>query len=129
MDACKLLVHSLVMIPLDYCNVIFCDTRNDATRQIERVQRRAAIVVCRKHSNDHSSVTKLMWGLHCLQNRARIQYKLLPLVQSLQWRSEGGGAGGGICPRAPPGGGRQNHAKEFFKIYILRNFEKSERIQ
>ena len=30
-----------------------------------------------------------------------------------QWRSEGG-AGGGICPRAPPGGGRQNHAKEFF---------------
>ena len=39
------------------------------------------------------------------------------------------GAGGGICPRAPPGGGRQNHAKEFFKIYILINFEKSERIQ
>ena len=46
-----------------------------------------------------------------------------------QWRSEGGAGGGGICPRAPPGGGRQNHAKEFFKIYILRNFEKSERIQ
>ena len=45
-----------------------------------------------------------------------------------QWRSEGG-AEGGICPRAPPGGGRQNHAKDFFKIYILRNFEKSERIQ
>ena len=40
-----------------------------------------------------------------------------------------GGAGGGICPRAPPGGGRQNHAKEFFKIYILKNFEKFERIQ
>ena len=39
------------------------------------------------------------------------------------------GGRGGICPRAPPGGGRQNHAKEFFKIYILRNFEKSEKIQ
>ena len=39
------------------------------------------------------------------------------------------GGQGGICPRAPPGGGRQNHAKEFFKIYILRNFDKSERIQ
>ena len=48
--------------------------------------------------------------------------------ESVQWRSEGG-AGGGICPRAPPGGGRQNPDKEFFKIYILRNFEKSERIQ
>ena len=46
----------------------------------------------------------------------------------IQWRSEGG-TGGGICPRAPPGGGRQNPDKEFFKIYILRNFEKSERIQ
>ena len=38
-----------------------------------------------------------------------------------------GVARGGHLP--PPGGGRQNHAKEFFKIYILRNFEKSERIQ
>ena len=48
-------------------------------------------------------------------------------VQS-QWRSEGG-AGGGICPRAPPGGGRQNPAKEFLKIYIRRNFKNSERIK
>ena len=39
----------------------------------------------------------------------------------LQWRIEGG-AGGGICPRSPPGGGRQNPAKDFFKIYIRRNF-------
>ena len=52
-----------------------------------------------------------------------------------QWRSEGGGmggrgagvgarvgaGGGSSCPRAPPGGGRQNPAKEFFKIFILRN--------
>ena len=37
-----------------------------------------------------------------------------------QWRSEGG-AGGGICPRAPPGGGRQNPAKYFLKNYIRRN--------
>ena len=33
-----------------------------------------------------------------------------------------GGAGGGICPRAPPGGGRQNPAKEFKKNYIKRYF-------
>ena len=54
LDACKLLVHSLVTI-------------------------RAARVVCRKY-NDHSSVTELMWGLHWLPIRARIQYKLLLLV-------------------------------------------------
>ena len=37
-----------------------------------------------------------------------------------QWRSEGGGrgeaGGGGICPRAPPGGGRRYLDKEFFYI-------------
>ena len=48
---------------------------------------------------------------------------------SMQWRSEGGQGGGGSCPRAPPGGGRQNAAKEFFKIYIRRNFKNSERIK
>ena len=36
--------------------------------------------MCRKYNNDHSSVTELMWGLHWLPIRARIQYKLLLLV-------------------------------------------------
>ena len=81
MDACKLLVHSLVTIRLDYCNAVFCGARNDVIRQLERVQRRAARVVYRKYNNDHSSVTELIWGLHWLPIRARIQYKLLLLVQ------------------------------------------------
>ena len=67
LDACKLLVHSLVTIRLDYCNAVFCGARNDVIRQLERVQRRAARVVCRK-CNDHSSVTELMWGLHWLRS-------------------------------------------------------------
>ena len=66
MDACKLLVHSLVMIRLDYCNAVFCGARDDVIRQLERVQRRVARVVCRKYNNDHSSVTELMWSLHWL---------------------------------------------------------------
>ena len=80
MDACKLLVHSLVTIRLDHCNAVFCGARNDVIRQLERVQRRAARVVCRKYNNDHSSATELMWVLHWLPIRARIQYKLLLLV-------------------------------------------------
>ena len=40
-DACKLLVRSLVMIRLDYCNAVFCGARNDVIRQLKRVQRRA----------------------------------------------------------------------------------------
>ena len=38
------------------------------------------IVVCKKYKNDHTSVTELMWGLHWLPIRARIQYKILLLV-------------------------------------------------
>ena len=41
-----------------------------------------------------------------------------------QWRSEGG-RGGGQLPRAQPGGGRQNPAKEFKNLYweILKNLK------
>ena len=68
------------MIRLVYCNAVFCGVRNDVIRQLERAQSRAARDVCKKYNNDHSSVTELMWGLHWLPIRARIQYKLLQLV-------------------------------------------------
>ena len=43
---------------------------------------------------------------------------------------KGGGRGGGSsCPRAPPGGGRQKPAKEFFLNLYIEKFLKSERIQ
>ena len=80
MDACKLLVHTLVMVRLDYCNALLCGEREDVIRQLERLQRQAARVVCKKYKNDHTSVTELMWGLHWLPIRARIQYKILLLV-------------------------------------------------
>ena len=77
MDVCKLLVHTLVMVLLDYCNALLCGAREDVIRQLERLQRQAARVVCKKYKNDHTSVTELMWGLHWLPIRARIQYKIL----------------------------------------------------
>ena len=55
------------------------DSREDVIRQLERLQRQAARVVCKKYKNDHS-VTELMWGLHWLPICARIQYKILLLV-------------------------------------------------
>ena len=79
MDVCKLLVHTLVMVRLDYCNALLCGAREDVIRQLERLQRQAARVVCKKYKNDHS-VTELMWGLHWLPICARIQYKILLLV-------------------------------------------------
>ena len=53
MDACKLLVHTLVMVRLDYCNALLCGAREDVIRQLERLQRQAARVVCKKYKNDH----------------------------------------------------------------------------
>ena len=76
----QLLVHTLVMVRLDYCNALLCGAREDVIRQLERLQRQAARVVCKKYKNDHTSVTELMWGLHWLPIRARIQYKILLLV-------------------------------------------------
>ena len=76
MDACKLLVHTLVMVQLDYCNALLCGAREDVIRQLERLQRQAARVMWRMWR----SVTELMWGLHWLPIRARIQYKILLIV-------------------------------------------------
>ena len=64
MEACKLLVHSLVTSRLDYSNALLCGARDDVIKQLESAHRIAARVVCKKYTNDHSSVTKLLWGLH-----------------------------------------------------------------
>ena len=98
MDACKLLVHTLVMVRLDYCNALLCGAREDVIRQLERLQRQAARIVCKKYKNDHTrqilaivyefmtmqcgvnADPTLLWGLHWLPIRARIQYTILLLV-------------------------------------------------
>ena len=53
MDACKLLVHTLVMVRLDYCNALPCGAREDLIRQLEPLQRLAARVVCEKYKNEN----------------------------------------------------------------------------
>ena len=37
MDACKLLVHTLVMVRLDYCNALLCGAREDVIRQLQSI--------------------------------------------------------------------------------------------
>ena len=80
MEACNLLVHSLVTSRLDYSNALLCGAVDDVIKQLERVQRIAARVVCKKYTNDHSSVTERLWGLHWLPIKTRVQYKILLLV-------------------------------------------------
>ena len=61
MDACRLLVHTLLMVRLDYCNALLCGAREVVIRQLEQLQRQAARVVCKKYNNEHNCVTELMW--------------------------------------------------------------------
>ena len=56
MDVCKLLVHTLVMERMDYCNALLCGAREDVIRQLERLQRQAARFVCKKDKNDHNTI-------------------------------------------------------------------------
>ena len=83
MEAYQLLVHSLVTSRLDYSNALRCGARDDVIKQLGRVQRRAARVVCKKYTNDHSSVTELLWGLHWLPIKARVQYNYYYLCTKL----------------------------------------------
>ena len=81
LDICTFLVQTLVTVRLDYGSALLCGARDSVIRQLERVQRQAAMVVCKKIKyNMHTSVTELLWGLHWLPIRARIQYKVLLLV-------------------------------------------------
>ena len=79
MEACSFLVQSLVTSRLDYRNALLSGARDYVIKQLERVQR-AARVVCKKYTNDHICVTELLWGLHWLPIKARVQYKILLLV-------------------------------------------------
>ena len=80
MEACKLFVHALVTSRLDYSNALLCGALDDVIQQLERVQRITARAVCKKYTNGHISVTELLWGLHWLPIKARVQYKILLLV-------------------------------------------------
>ena len=81
LNICKLLVHSLVTVRLDYGIALLCGARDGVIKQLKRVQRQAARVVCRNIKYDrHTSETELLWGLHWLPIRARIQCKVVLLV-------------------------------------------------
>ena len=55
------------------------------------------------------SLTRERWVIYEIRVHAHSEYIIM-----CSGVARGGQGGGGICPRAPPGGGRQNHAKEFF---------------
>ena len=73
MEAWKLLVHSLVSSRLDYTKALLCGDRDYVIKQLEHIQRIAARVLCKKYTNDHNGLRELLWGLHRLPIKTRVQ--------------------------------------------------------
>ena len=70
--ACRTIVHALVMSRLDYCNAVLYGLPD------AQVQNAAARLVTGTHRREH--ITPVLFALHWLPIRQRIQFKLLLLV-------------------------------------------------
>ena len=72
------LVHAHVMSRLDYCNGILFGLPDNQIQKLQRVQNAAARLVTRAKKHDH--VSPILYQLHWLPIRYRIQFRILSLV-------------------------------------------------
>lgn len=82
-ESCKILIQSLVISRLDYCNALYNGANENVIHKLSRVQRYAARVIAKFYKNDHTSITELLYSLHWLPVRARIQFKICSLMFSV----------------------------------------------
>ena len=76
--ACRTIVHALVMSRLDYCNAVLYGLPDAQLQKLQLVQNAAARLVTGTHRREH--ITPVLFDLHWLPIRQRIQFKLLLLV-------------------------------------------------
>ena len=72
------LVHAHVMSRLDYCNGILFGLPDNQIQKLQRVQNAAGRLITRAKKHDH--VSPILYQLHWLPIRYRIQFKILSLV-------------------------------------------------
>ncbi len=78
MDAAKTLMHAYVTSRIDYCNSLFHGLPNNLIRKLQSVLNTAARVVTM--TRKHDSITPVLYHLHWLPVKFRIQFKILLLV-------------------------------------------------
>ena len=78
MDAAKTLMHAYVTSRIDYCNSLFYGLPDNLIRKLQSVLNTAARVVTM--TRKHDSITPVLYHLHWLPVKFRIQFKLLLLV-------------------------------------------------
>ena len=75
-DAAQLLVHALITSKLDYCNSLLYDLPKHMTKQLQRVQNAAALIVSLSPKFCH--ITPVLMSLHWLP---------IDLLQDYPWPS------------------------------------------
>ena len=76
--ACKTIVHALVMSRVDYGNALLFGLPEMQLHKLQMIQNSAARLVTGTHGRDH--ITPVLFKLHWLPVRYRIEFKLLVLV-------------------------------------------------
>ena len=76
--ACKTIVHALVMSRVDYDNALLFGLPEMLLHKLQMIQNSAARLVTGTHGRDH--ITPVLFILHWLPVRYRIEFKLLVLV-------------------------------------------------
>ena len=77
-DHLRLLVQSIIISKIDYCNSLLYGIPSYETNKLQKVQNSCARLIFGKKKNDH--VTELLQTLHWLPIRQRIIFKLLTFV-------------------------------------------------
>ena len=76
----QLLVCSLVLSVIDYCNILYYGMSNENLKKLQSVQNSAARLACKVNIYDRVPSEELFRRLHWLKVRERIAYKVLVVV-------------------------------------------------
>ena len=76
--ACKTIIHALVVSRLDFGNAMFYGLPETQLRKLQMIQNSAARLITGTRRRDH--ITPVLFSLHWLPVRQRIELKLLLLV-------------------------------------------------
>ena len=77
-NATKILVHSLVISTIDYCNSLYLVLQKSSINKLQKLQNWAARIIIGKNIFDH--ITPILKLLHWLPVRKWIEFKVCVIV-------------------------------------------------